>query len=275
LLTATFDDAPAVREAVQGGDGENLARWLSNRSHIAETTEDPAEAAWALRQVLVALAASPDLDALPLQPSELTAGEWVTHYVTTALSDLAGDLGHHMAVRRRLATASFRLAAFACFGDARAEAFNAEPDPLAEALDRIWLLASKLTATLPGLVGGVEVALYNAEQAVRDFGLNTPTTYALDAFDPFAFGETPTGTEDVGHVMTLAALLRALPEDGLPLWWTPDIERLVVIRAERASAAPEPDGDETVGDRFSVGVRLRTRPLAEHLLERVRNARGV
>ena len=162
LLTDTYDDSAAVVAAVTlsvpGAEDPpivDLGEWLVNRIEIAETSDDPFMAARNFRHVLLASAV------LGPTTSDIAGTDlWgrIERYLTTALSDPdpeANVLARHIALRRRLARASLRLATFVCQGSNHVEAYNAEDDALAHWLDGVWLLASRLIEALPGLREGV------------------------------------------------------------------------------------------------------------------------
>jgi hypothetical protein len=271
LLTDTFSDRDAVLAAVgdslTGGASapvQDLEVWVANRRETVETSDDPFVAAYALRHVLLALRAGFD---------DPDACAWVSDYLATALSDLdapANPLEARLDLRRRLARSALLLATFATYGAEHLDAYNDEEDPLQEWLDGVWLFTSRLLDALPALHGGLAPAVAEAERAVADLGLETPSAQVLDAFDPFVFAQH----DDIGRTLTLAALRSALdPEAPPPTWWSPDLGDRVAALAERPLSAEHPslgeDAAEDVGDRFGLGAPLRERALARAVLARV------
>lgn len=264
LLTDTFDDADAVLAAVAATvAGEDpppipdLVAWVANRRETAETADDPFVAAYALRHVLLALRAGADVPGTT---------EWVGSYLATALASpapLAADPAlRHLDARRRLAQASLQLAAFVSFGPHHLEAHADEDDPLHEWLDRTWLLASRFTLALLALHRDLGRAAAEAEQTVRDLGLDMTSARVLDTFDPFTFANT----DDLGQTLTLFALHSSLDAtaSAVPGWWSPAIADQVSSIAR----APSPHGDpeDELGDRFGLGGPLRQRALARAVL---------
>ena len=271
LLTDTFDDTAAVVTAVTAsGPGAqdppiaDLSAWLVNRIEIAETSDDPFMAARSLRHVLLAW------DVLgPALPGTADLPDRVQRYLGTALSDpdpAADVLAHHVALRRRLTRASIRLATFVGQGSAHVEACNAEDDALAQWLDNVWLLTSRLIEALPGLHGGLEEAADEAERATMDLGLDMLSAVVQDAFDPFALA----GPEDVGRVLTLYAMSTSLPAVAArPGWWSSIVEeRLEEIAAQSRPTHQLPT--DNLADRFGVGTPLREPDLARSILDEVR-----
>lgn len=269
VLSAPLDDTASVVQAVQTmestgaeGDGPSLAAWLEDRATLAESATDPFTAAWALRHFLAALSATSGDPLIDVSGKKQRASNWATDYLTVALTVGEGSpspLEQHMTARRGLAAAALQLAAFACSGDSRLNAFNQSEDPLIAWLDGVWLLASKLQVGLVGLNGGLSGAVAAATNAVQDLGLATPGARVLDAFDPFAFG--PDG-DDIGTALTLMAMLSPLDDaTDTPDWWKP-----TVCDAVEAIASREPDAqDQTAGDtgnRFDLSSPLRSRTLA-------------
>ncbi|MBC14812.1 MAG: hypothetical protein CMM85_17805 [Rhodothermaceae bacterium] len=272
LLTARFRDAEAVLDAVAATErGEenppisDVPQWLASRVEAAETANDPFVAAYALLHTLLALRVAPSYASD--SPSAEDTAERLKRYLLSALADPKQDgaataLDDHTALRRRLARASMQLAAFACFGEKHLEAYGAEDDPLAEWLDKTWLLTSRFISALPALFGDLERATVEAEQAAYDLGLDLPTALVEDTFDPF----TLTSTSDLGRTLTLYAMATALDETAsMPPWWTTEVADQVA-----AIAAQDPPGREvdakSLGDRLGVGRPLRERDLAREIL---------
>ena len=175
------------------------------------------------------------------------------------------SLEQRMTARRRLASAALQLAAFAYSGEKHSEVHNAEEDPLAEWLNGVWLLTSKLQIAIVRLEGGLANAVAAATKAVQELGLATPNVRALDAFDPYAFGVEG---DDIGVALTLTAILKVLrrTEEGTqPPWWTETIQD----RVENLAATPPPD-IEGIGNRLGLAAPLRVQTLAQRILEMVR-----
>lgn len=281
LLTDRFDDEALILEAVEKManpvDGSNdeknalpsLADWLANRALTAETTDDPFIAAWALRQVLLVpstIGKDPQLD---INGRTVSTSNWTIDYLETVLTvgtEQPSALEQQMVTRRQLASSTLQLAAFACDGDKHSTVYNAEEDPLAEWLNRVWLLTSKLQIALVGLKGGLTDAAAAATTAVQELGLAAPNARALDAFDPFAFGLEG---DDIEIALTLTAILKVLSrtEEGTePPWWAETIQGCV----ENFAALSPPD-IEGIGNRFGLVAPLRVQVLAQRIMEMVRN----
>lgn len=282
LLTDRFDDSALVLEAAKemvdradGPDGEQdpwptLTEWLANRASVAESADDPFTAAWALRQVLLVPPALDQNPELEINGQTVRASDWVAGYLATAFTVGTGApsvLEQRMVARRRLASAALQLAAFACSGDEHFAAYAEEEDPLAEWLDRVWLMTSKLQGALVGLEGGLPEAAAAATSAVQDLGLATPDARVLDAFDPFAFGFEG---DDIGVALTLTAMLKALrhmPADRQPpFWWNDEVRVFVEELADPATHEADPINEE-MGNRFELVAPLRVRTLASEIVQ--------
>ena len=281
LLTDRFDDETLILEAVEkmtnpvdGSNDEknalpNLPDWLANRALTAETTDDPFIAAWALRQVLLVSSTIGEDPQLDINGRTVSTSNWAIGYLETVLTvgtEQPSALEQQMVARRQLASSTLQLATFACDGDKHSTVYNAEEDPLAEWLDRVWLLASKLQIALVGLEGGLTGAAAAATTAAQELGLATPNARALDAFDPFAFGLEG---DDIEIALTLTAILKVLhrTEEGTrPPWWTETIQGYI----ENFATTPPPD-IEGIGNRFGLVAPLRVQILAQRILEIVRN----
>lgn len=279
LLTESFDDQALVAAAIHasGSDAdvglENIEEWLSDRALTAEVHADPFVAAYSLRHVLLAIRTSPESLSVKMGGERLDASVWAARYIDAALApdgldtDLTG-LQPGLALRRRLARAALRFACHVCGGPNHvAEYFGEnEGDPLSGWITAVWVMTSKLLAVLPAEHGGLVPAVDAAEAAVSELGLNSLTARALDCFDPFALA----GPDDIGRVLTLAALAKSLPPDpaAAPPWWTPAVAaRCAAMAAQPAGEHDASAGD--LGDRLGVGLPLRERPLARHLLDRL------
>ena len=280
LLTDAYDDGTLVLERAQqiidAGNEPNedsttlpeLAAWLADKAFVAENTDDPFAAAWALRTVLLVISTMNQNPELNINGRVVKASDWATSYMATVLVANVGqpsELAQRMMDRRQLASAALLLAAFSCSGDNHIQAYNQQDDPIAMWLDWAWLLATKLQTALVGLCGGLANAAESAATAVRDLGLATPDARVLDAFDPFTFG---LGGDDIGIALTLTAMLkvvRQLPEaDELPIWWTDAIPSLVQ-ELENAGSEEAIIGDEGLDNRFGLVAPLRVRILAQQL----------
>lgn len=271
LLTDKFDDGPDVLRAVADASAENptsnpptfdVAVWLADRAATAETNDDPFVAAYALRHVLLALRASSRDLGIQQNGGEEPAVQWVCRYVLDALAD-DREPWHLISARRRLLRAALQLGAFACAGARHVEAYESEDDPLTEFLDRTWVLASRLVASLPGECGGIAEAVEAAERAVHDLGLDSDATRAVDRFDPFALS----GPDDPGRVLTLAAVYKSLdPKGGAPSWWSEPIQARLHEIAKTPPSDRDPD-PEDLADGLGIGVALRERVLAQAILD--------
>ena len=280
LLLGDHDDEAFTREAVEKltnpSDRSNeeedtplsLADWLTHQASAAETTDDPFIAASALHQILLVLSAVDKNPSLDVGGRTINASNWVIDYLGTALNieaEKTSTLEQRMTARRRLASAALQLAAFAYSGEKHSEAHNAEEDPLAEWLNGVWLLASKLQIAIVRIEGGLANAVAAATKAVQELGLATPNVRALDAFDPYAFGVEG---DDIGIALTLTAMLKVLRRtEGRtpPPWWTDTIQD----RIENLAATPPPD-IEGIGNRLGLAAPLRVQTLAQGILEMVR-----
>ena len=281
LLLGDHDDEAFVREAVERltnpSDRSNeeedtplsLADWLTRQASVAEITDDPFIAASALHQVLLVLSAVDQNPLLNVGGRTINASNWVIDYMGTALNagaEKPSTLQQCMTARRRLASAVLQLAAFAYSGEKHSEVHNAKEDPLAEWLNGVWLLASKLQIAIVRIEGGLANAVAAATKAVQELGLATPNVRALDAFDPYAFGVEG---DDIGITLTLTAMLKVLRRtEGRtpPPWWTETIQD----RVENLASAPQPD-IEGIGNRLGLAAPLRVQTLAQRILEMVRN----
>ena len=281
-LLGDHDDEAFVREAIErltnpsnrsneeGDTPLSLADWLTHQASVAETTDDPFIAASALHQILLVLSAIDETPSLDVGGRTINASNWVIDYMGSALNagaEKPSSLEQRMTARRRLASAALQLAAFAYSGEKHSEAHNAEEDPLAEWLNGVWLLASKLQIAIVRIEGGLANAVAAATKAVQELGLATPSVRALDAFDPYAF----VGVEgdDIGIALTLTAMLKVLRRtEGRtpPPWWTDTIQD----RIENLAAALPPD-IEDIGNRLGLAAPLRVQTLAQRVLETVRD----
>lgn len=282
LLTNGFDDGTRILEHAQQlldadndpneeiGKSPTLAEWLADMASLAENAEDPFVAAWALRTVLLVISATNQDPELNINGRVARASDWAARYMASALAIKTGQLSEleqRMMARRRLASATLLLAAFACSGNKHLQAFNQEDDPHAIWLDRVWLLATKLQVALIGLRGGLSVAAASATTAMQQLGLDITDIPALDAFDPCAFGSEG---DDIGIALTLTAVLkvaRQLPEAvEHPKWWTDAIHCLVTELADDDSIEAIAGGDG-LDNRFGLVAPLRVRILAKKLIE--------
>ncbi len=280
LLLGDHDDEAFVREAIErltnpsdrsneeGDTPLSLADWLTHQASVAETTDDPFIAASALHQILLVLSAVDENPSLYVGGRTINSSNWVIDYMGSALNaevEKPSPLEQRMTARRRLASAALQLAAFAYSGEKHSEVHNAAEDPLAEWLNGVWLLASKLQIAIVRIEGGLANAVAAATKAVQELGLAMPSFRALDAFDPYAFGVEG---DDIGIALTLTAMLKVLRRtEGRtpPPWWTDTIQD----RIENLAAAPPPD-IEGIGNRLGLAAPLRVQTLAQRIMEIIR-----
>lgn len=280
LLTDQFDDEPHILEyaeqlinAVHDPDGEEsnlptLTKWLEKNASLAENTEDPFVAAWALRSVLLILSTMSQNPELNINEQVVKVSDWATNYIETALAGKkapSSELAMRMEDRRCLASAALLLAAFASSGKNHFQVYSQKEDPVGIWLEMTWLLSSKLQISLVGLRGGLAQAAESAVSAVRDLGLKTTEDRVHDAFDPLVFG---LDGDDIGIALTLTAMfkvVRQLPESNEhPIWWTDTISSLVK-ELENASSEEANIDDEELDNRFGLVAPFRVRILARQL----------
>ena len=284
LLSDSFDDGPQMldraRQMQNKGDEADqsnanpasLTEWLASQASLAETANCPFVAAWALRSVLLVLSEMDQNPELHIGGRVLKASDWCAGYLAAALDvekTQPTDFVRFMVARRRLASATLLLAAFACMGAKHVLAYKKEDDPLGVWLQRVWLLASKLQIATVGLEGGLDSAVAKATAAVHDLDLASPSDRVADAFDPYAFGLKG---DDIGTALTLTAMLKAIRQQHEanlhPVWLTDTVRGLVQGLVHEASDTAGTN-DDGIGNRFGFAAPLRVCTIAHKLLARI------
>lgn len=279
LLTDSLDNGNLILEAARQMNSveeeseheeSNLPEWLVALATNVIWADDPFVAACALRDMLLVLSTMDQDPELEINGQKVKASNWVAGYLDTSLNVDVGQtsqLKQRMLARRRIASATMLLAAFACRGDKQFEVYNKREDPLEMWLGHVWILASKLQVALVGLYGGLMRAAESATTAVLDLGLANPNARVLDAFDPYAFGFEG---DDIGKALTLTAMLKAVRQSSSegqhPPWWT-DKVRVIVEGLANARSEEAPTSDERLDNRFGFVSPLRVHILAQKLIE--------
>jgi hypothetical protein len=245
----------------------SFEEWIANRVIIAEESSDPFEAAWALRQLMIASFTQEGDLSFTVDGNSKLLDTWIQSHILRLLEnsiDESSELNHTLRYRRRLAGSALSLAGWAC-GSQRHFSEYDEEDPLMEWLDHTWILSNKIQIALIDSEGSLEKAAEKAYSAICDLSLNNFSPGIPDAFDPFIYG---TEEEDLGVALTLTAILETLKDnpEELPSWWNEHIRDVIESLSISSSSQRRESGNDEIENRLNLNAPLRTRCLQERIL---------